>query len=276
MHAADMVHLGRHGFQRLLWLVGGHSLGPIQREKTRFPWEERVTILKSGCVTHQDEHHEFEVVICAFSLSSFSRKIPEGIGSVARHLAHAEKYLEIHFDALSVWWPNEDEMSNLEFRSGLRDPSLLHDYFLEEHDFLGVEQFIDPSRAPEVPDSFVRALEELLQAVEEGAKHSESQYYLNKESEAYATYYAELDKKIFKPILESAMALPNPSIRPLRAQLAHVAKILHSKMPGMHLLAKKWQHAASPKPFPDEWLKEIKAWTDQMIRLVKEERSLYK
>lgn len=276
MHAADMVHLGRHGFQRLLWLVGGHSLGPIQREKTRFPWEERVTILKSGCVTHQDEHHEFEMVICAFSLSSFSRKIPEGIASVARHLAHAEKYLEIHFDALSVWRPNEDEMSNLRFRSGLRDPSLLRDYLVEEHEFFGVEQFMDPSRPPAVPDSFVQALENLIRVLDERERNLTSQLYWEKEHEAFAKYEAELDKKVFKPLLVRAMASSDPSIRALRTQFAHVTKLLLSKMPHLHSLQKSQQHAVSPKSCPDELLKEIEVLTDQMIKLAKAERSLYK
>jgi hypothetical protein len=276
MHAAEMANLGLDGFKRLLWLVGGHSMGSIRREGTRFSWEEKLTILKSGCVTHQDDHHEFEVVICAFSLSSFSRKIPAGIASVARHLAHAEKYLDIHFDALFTWWPTEDEMSNLEFKSGLCDPSLLRDYLAEEHEFFGVEQFTDPSQPPDRADTFVRALEDLLRAFDEGERNFTSEHYCEKEREAYAKYEAVLDEKITKPILESALALSEPSIRPVRAQLAHVSKMLHLKMPRMHFLQKSRQHAGSKVSFPDELLKEIKTLTELMIKLVKEEHSLYK
>lgn len=79
---------------------------------------------------------------------------------------------------------------------------------------------------------------------------------------------------MIKPLLDSAIALHNPSIRPLRAQLAHVAKLLHLMMPRMHFVQKKHLRSGVASVFPGESLKNIRSLTELMIKLVKEEHGL--
>jgi hypothetical protein len=275
--AAELDRLNRHGLQRLLWLVGGDSDGPIRRKPCRFPWEGQEIINKPGHVgSDGNERYEFELVMCAFSLHSFSRVIPADIASVARHLAHAETYLAIEWEQLSVWWPTVDEMSNLAYRQELQEPDLLRDFLSGEHEFFRVQDFVDPSRPPASTDTFVHALEKLDQALLDGEQHCDSPHYLEEERKALAEYEAQLEKTMIRPLMDSAIDLRNASIRPLRAQQAHVAKLLHMLMPRMHFVQKKRQHAGAGDVFPDESLKKIKELTELMIKLVKAEHELCK
>ena len=275
--AADVVGLSRHGLQRLLWLVGGNSYGPIPREPIQFSWEGQYLINESGYLGRSENAPiEFELVLCAFSLYTHSREIPADIAPAARHLAHAETYLSISWDGVAVWWPTVDEMSNLAYRLELQEPDLLRDYLTQEHEFCGVEHFTDPSRPPASTDTFVDALEKLDQAFLDAEQHYPSECYLEKEREAFAKYESELEKTMIRPLLDSAIALHNPSIRPLRAQLAHVSKMLHLMMPRMHYAQKKQLHAGVGGVFPGESLKNIRSLTELMIKLVKEEHGLRK
>jgi hypothetical protein len=274
---ADVIGSGREGLQRLLWLVGGHSDGPIQRKPCQFTWEGRIMINKTGNIgLDGHEPYEFAIVICAFSLHSFSRQIPADIASVARHLAQAETYLAIEWEQLSVWWPTVHEMSNLAYRQELQDPDLLRGYLTGEHEFFGVQHFLDPSCPPASPDTLIHALEKLDRALLDGERHSDSHHYLEKEREALADYEAQLEKTMIRPLLDSAIALSDPSIRPLRAQLAQVAKMVHMMMPRMHRVQKQLQHATAGDVFPDKSLKKIKELTELMIKLVKGEHALRK
>lgn len=117
-----------------------------------------------------------------------SREIPADIFSAARHLAHAETHLSIVWDAVAVWWPTVDEMSNLAYRRELQEPDLIRGCLTEEHEFYGVEHFIDPSRPPDSPDTFVHALEELAHALLDVDRHYPSERYLEKDREAFAKY----------------------------------------------------------------------------------------
>jgi len=137
---------------------------------------------------------------------------------------------------------------------------------------LGVDEFIDSNRPPAEADSFVRTMVELLQALDELDQHRESQHHVKRVREAVGKFEAALDKTIFQPLLESAMALPDSSMRPARIQHAHLSRMLHALMPRMHSELRGRQNTGSGS-LSNESLKTIKVLTEQMIKLMKEERA---
>ncbi|MCH7725222.1 MAG: hypothetical protein IH991_01885 [Planctomycetes bacterium] len=268
--ATDLDRLNRCELQHLLYLVDGFSDGPISKKRLR---TAKYEINHSGRVGA--ERAEFYVVLVGCELGNGGRVVPEQICAVAHYLARAEQSLDITWDGLYVWWPNEEELEKLDYRRQLEDVALVQDFFREPQPLFGVSDFANPAMLPDREKSFVAVFDELVEAEKTARTEHNSPFLLERLQQIRSDYFRRIDDQLFKPLMETAIESEDLRIRALRMQLAQLTRIFHRAMPRVCAPLVDSVAMSGEVVLPEKACKQIQTLTNETIQLVNAETRIH-
>ncbi len=181
-----------------------------------------------------DRSDFFHAVLVGCNLTEGICEIPANVAAVARDFGQAKRYLKMPRLAVSLWWPSDEEMNNLDYRRRvgnvagicelLKRVKLLHD----------IEEFSDPSKSPSREPTYGKALQNLLTAQEKKRRMIRDPFQATTVRDAQEAHEQQVDRAILDPLVDSAMASGDLSVRALRLGIAHESRILHRMLPEVH------------------------------------------
>ena len=221
----------------------------------------------------------FTLVLVAYNLIAGEKRIPANVFSVARRLAGAAHYLDLEWETPLVWWPGDKDRRDLEFRRQIRSAGLVWWFFKNLKSFYEIDQFTSPSHLPTRNDSLAVSEQKLLTAQRNARLGQGGEYRQRKYEESFDEFVESIDRQFTKPLLKSAEASENLAVRALRLQLATVGRASLMAMPSLQAAIEdrlRSNPAADGGFLPKETWEDMKALSNQMLQIIREETYMFK
>jgi hypothetical protein len=270
--ATDLDRLSVLWLQRLLTLVDGRSDGGITREYSRLATDDPEDMYSDCVGPEESEPPEFALVFVAGSILSLGRELPVGLRAVARHLADAQRYLNITWGGLYVWWPSPEELGNLAYRRRFQSSTLLREFFDAERDLWRVSDFVS-GHPPQGPGLAEKWLDLLQQTQKLQNERNGSEWHKDELKRVLAEYASLVDAHVVLPLANAAFAQSDLRRQCAELQMAYVVRLLQGMMPGLHvsladLIEKRLDSDRGLLPAMS--LKQMESLTKCLIRLDKQ------
>jgi hypothetical protein len=208
--------------------------------------------------------------LVAGSLIGINAERPAELTSVAERIDGLIEHLGFRGPRdIKIWWPNPAELAGLAYRMNLREPQLLQQFFRRTNWFTyDVHSFVEgktPRRRSPSP-SILIALNRILEHPRRETAH------VNHRREALGEFRRHLERDLVRPLLEEALAVPDPRRRALAFQLGNTFRELLALMPEIHTI--RWGDAFEMMANPEGVTQQTTQWecleslTNQVVRLI--------
>lgn len=258
-----LERLGVQGLRKLLHLVGASLI--CDREWMRQdPTSGRFLYPSSRCT----------LLLVTGSMEEFQPGLRDEVMAVVRHLDHAECELNMVFEDLRVWCPDDEKLAALLHARQVGDPELMRRAFARPGKTKCIREFVASPPSVESPTDAQRYLNiraEFQRLMCEGAADKAGR---EKRKVAREKFESLVHETLISPVLTEAFDSSEPVRRMLGVQFAETAERvkLLSVLAGAELQELFRQANRTDQRRAQEHLKELPRHTNDMLKLAREYR----
>ncbi len=271
----DLANLNDVALIRLMELVAATPRGCLTRE----PVFLKTDLFEDHTTNYMGENPH--PVICLQLTASAPGRTDEmqtrKLVKVIENLNNASRYLRIEWNNISVWWPDDRQVEELEYRSGMRSAKLLLEIFGNPQAVYSLQECQGASEPP-APAGPAELLEQKRQLMRSEPRWDDAPgECLQRRQEAVQEYQGLIDQHLVQPLINEALQHHDPITRQLEVQLAEKTRQLHMLSPVVQELVEQIGKSGGNPADPlgivqsDAWKMQQRFVQDQ-LRLARELR----